>query len=590
MRQTLLYFMLLFLCNSAFGQTRDYVKEMENNDLLIRQKPNTEGLLTNYLHGANMEEDTVYAIIYFPAACPRCEAAIPNFYRLLKANSPGNKMLLITVNSDSVASSAYIKRNNYVADYYKYDTDDSYRSIFSFNTEDMMGTYILKLCPKEGVMLTGGEYTVLGRTFVKQLRSRKDRIAPHLFATDTRHEEEFVGIKPTAKAGNWTCEDLPLEANKELGISNVYGIPQYKDGYFLYTDILNNAALLFKRSNGRLVYKKSIEANEREKKAFVEISSAMYEQQVRQGNVFYIPLQARLLDTATVVMSYSLPKITVDKNGTDLAFYNAPAILVRSIGEEKDSILPLDFDLEHSEYFHPHFNFDVFNKKVWVGSMKLTWPMDGFTKEDYGDNVELNPFDDRFYGTFNPIIVSFDAGSGKVNGHYGKLEESQRLSKTGYFFLNNVYTHHGRYFLFSNGYTGKMYVADSTQMGKKYQEYDAFEINPDDIPEPDSSKFYQMEYGTLYDKTFSRCISEVKMDDKNIYCLVIYGRPRSIHSQKDAYSFVVIDRKTNKRQERLLTVTDADRILGYGIGEERGEFFPFAYLKKNGGYLVRQFH
>ena len=37
----------------------------------------------------------------------------------------------------------------------------------------MYGLYILKLVPKEGVFITGGQYTVLGREFVKQLVNRK---------------------------------------------------------------------------------------------------------------------------------------------------------------------------------------------------------------------------------------------------------------------------------------------------------------------------------------------------------------------------------------------------------------------------------
>lgn len=163
---------LLFslLCNVSFCQERDYVKEMENNDLKIRQKPNTERLLTNFLDNININEDTIYAVLYVPAACPRCEAAIPNFYRLLKANSQKNKMLLITVYEDTIASYSYIKKQNYVSDYYLYDTDNYYKSIFSFNTEGIVGLYILKICPKQGVMLTGGQYTFLGKKFIKQLR------------------------------------------------------------------------------------------------------------------------------------------------------------------------------------------------------------------------------------------------------------------------------------------------------------------------------------------------------------------------------------------------------------------------------------
>ena len=56
----LLFFMF---CTTIFAQGRDYINEMEQNDLQIRQKPNTEGLLSDYLHSANIKEDTIFAIL-----------------------------------------------------------------------------------------------------------------------------------------------------------------------------------------------------------------------------------------------------------------------------------------------------------------------------------------------------------------------------------------------------------------------------------------------------------------------------------------------------------------------------------------------
>ena len=102
------------------------MNEMEQNDLRIRQKPNTEGFLSDYLHSVSIKEDTVYAILYSPAECFRCEAAIPAFYEKLKCNNPNNKLLLITVYEDSTTASWYNSKNNYKADYYLYDTKSVY--------------------------------------------------------------------------------------------------------------------------------------------------------------------------------------------------------------------------------------------------------------------------------------------------------------------------------------------------------------------------------------------------------------------------------------------------------------------------------
>ena len=116
----------------SFAQHVDYIEEMENNDLQIRQKPSTEVLLSDFLRPAAIEEDTVYAILYIPAECYRCEAAIPAFYNKLKDNGSNNKMLLISAYPDSVAAAMYNEKNGYKSDYYLYDTESDYKKNIQF--------------------------------------------------------------------------------------------------------------------------------------------------------------------------------------------------------------------------------------------------------------------------------------------------------------------------------------------------------------------------------------------------------------------------------------------------------------------------
>lgn len=100
--------MFVFLSTALVAQAqsngsvdaRDYVEEMENNDLQIRQKPGTERLLSDYLGEVGMQEDTIYAVLYRPAQCIRCEVAVKAFYEFLKDNNPGHKMLLVTAYED----------------------------------------------------------------------------------------------------------------------------------------------------------------------------------------------------------------------------------------------------------------------------------------------------------------------------------------------------------------------------------------------------------------------------------------------------------------------------------------------------------
>ncbi len=580
-----------------FSQNADYVKEMEENDLRIRQKPGSEGLLSDFLKSANMEEDTIYAILYEPAACFRCEAAIPSFYELLKKNNPKNKMLLISIYDDAEVAMYYNKKNNLKADYYLYDTESDYANVFSFNTGVPIGLYVMKLYPKSGVLATGGRYTILDSVFVSQLVNYHQRLVPLLYPSDTR-EPVMTDSEPDEAFSapyTWKTEDAPLELTDDMYISTVYDIPKLENGHFFFNDMLNNGIMLFRQEGNGFRYRSFLQANDNERNKFVKIPDFRFNRMVGKGQVFYIALSANMIDDNHIGISYSLPDISGEEidGEYNITYFNAPAILIRNVDDLRPGkMITPDFDLMHSEYFHRHFTFDIFNNRLWLGCQKLTWPMDGFTEEDVAGNVEMDPFDDGFYDTFNPIIASFDIDSGKCDGHYGKLEECQRKSKTGYYFLNEVYTHHGGDLLYGNGYTGRLYVADSASVDRPKREYTVFDIDPSSFPEPDSTKFYLQEYLSLYTPNFKRCITAVKMNDREICCLVKYGtQDRGDDFQKDRYSYIVVDRKSGESKEYPLPPIPADvKCLGYGIRNEHNAFNPFIFIKDAAGHKVRNLY
>lgn len=598
MRTFLISIVAIFVCCTALAENekRDYVSEMEQNDLRIRQKPDTESLLSNYLYRANIKEDTIYAILYSPGECFRCEAAIPAFYDKLKRNNPKNKMLLITVYEDSTTGYWYNSKNNYKADYYLYDTKATYKSIFSFNSEGMYGLYILKLVPKDGVFITGGQYTVLGAEFVRQLVNCKKRIATYMYELDKNdsynevagHDAGIDMLMP-----KWKQKDIEVRTKEGVEISSIYDIPKIENGHLFFNDMLNNGIMLFKEEGGTFNFKTLLQANETEKKKFVSVSDEHFHNLVKQGQVFYIALSANMLDSSHLGISYSLPKIIEEKVGNEFnfSFYNAPAVLIRNIYDySSGNMIVPDFDLEHSKYFCLHFVFDIFNNRLWTGCEKLTWPMDGYEKEDIAGNIDLDPFRKDFYKTFNPIIASFRLDDGKCDGHYGKLEHIQENSRTGYYYLNNVFAYEGKNFLYGNGYTGKLYLTDSLHLDK-YRVYKVFDTDNVTMPTPDSTKFYTHEYGNIYSPYFAKCITTVKMDKRNIYCLVKYGMPRNDDFQKDRYSFVIINRKNSKVTEYLLPpVAPVEyKCLGYGIKVHNKKFNPFMFIKKNEKYIIRTF-
>lgn len=383
--------------------------------------------------------------------------------------------------------------------------------------------------------------------------------------------------------------DMPVSLPHDYIVSNIYGMPQYDNGKLAYCDRLWNGVVLCENKSGILSFRSFIQADSSEINKFIFIPRNMFEERRRMGMIFYICLQPKFTGGGILSLSYSLPKAVLQAD-SGVALYNAPVILQRNLSDlSLKPMFSLDFDLDHSKYFYMHFDYDIFNHRAWMGCEKLTWPMDEYLPEDYKDNVELNPFDPGFYDTFNPIMASFRDTDGKCDGLYGHLERSQRLSRTGYYFLNSIFAHNGRELLFSNGSTGVVYVADSAAVDKKYSRYVVFDIPDNSIPAPDSSMFYKREYGMNYDAAFSRCIVDAKLDDSSVYSLVRYGMPRVVATGRERYGYIVIDRRSGKRHEYMLPSNEESMVYGWGLGTEKKNHFPFVFLKNKDGYMVRMY-
>lgn len=109
--------------------------------LEVRQIPGSEQALKDYFAG---DSGIIYAVLYPPANCPRCEAMINEAYHGVKKIDKNNKVVLISVYPDRAAAERYNKTKGYVADEYMYDTDKDYLGFLSFSAGYLHVVYILK--------------------------------------------------------------------------------------------------------------------------------------------------------------------------------------------------------------------------------------------------------------------------------------------------------------------------------------------------------------------------------------------------------------------------------------------------------------
>lgn len=584
----ILFFIVSSIC-VGFSQ-KTSLQKLLDNDLKIAQKEGTDFLLKQYLSSVNSRSDILYAVIFRPMSCPRCEATIPFLNRTLKKMYPDSEILLISAYEDENAARQYISRNNYIADYYLFDTNREYDKIFSFNSNGLYGLYILKLDKKNGRMILGGSPYTQDDQLIQEIYDKNEALPYHTFENK---KEETESMSTAFANVSLTYEMYCVNEGENYPVSGVYEFPVMRNGLFAYSDELANAGYCFAINPEKktIDFKNIIVADSLEKDRYVDIPQNEYEIRKQYGIIYYIACGINLIGDERIALSYSLPKLFME-SPTNMAYYNQPAIIVKNTESLKsEPMIELDFDLFNESFMYTHFTFfAVDSSRIVFGCKKNTWPIE-FEPEEYKGNVDRDPFMDGFYETDCPYLAVFDTKTGKVMKRFGQLDLCQRLSRTGYFYTNPLISCEGESMVYGNGYVGKLFLASKDSPEKVEKELSVFDVDMQNFPPLDSLSFYKPEHVKAYNPFFSKCIESVILSGNRVHCLVRAGSPLERNILNDAYEYVSIDRKSGTVIDRFKLDIDNgdknDRLLCFGLGKDGTEVTPYYFAKKGNKPYVK---
>ena len=101
-------FLLLAVMVNAQETSRKDTANLFTPYFEIRQKEGTNKLLKEYLM-PYVQEEQVFAVLFTPKACPRCEAEINVDLDLLREIRPGKEPVLIAAYPDAGAAKEYLR-------------------------------------------------------------------------------------------------------------------------------------------------------------------------------------------------------------------------------------------------------------------------------------------------------------------------------------------------------------------------------------------------------------------------------------------------------------------------------------------------
>ena len=377
MRKILFLLVSALLCGSVVGRADDVgkfdqIERALNESLQVRQKPGTEMLLRDYLGQLGIEGDTIYAVLYTPGNCPRCETFfMKDFYEEMKKRTDV-PIILITACPYRDAAAYYNERNGFPADQYAYDTAYGYSKIFSFNIGTLSVPYMMKIDVARGRMIMGYSTSLLGDRFINQLIAYSNPVEMHEFVPESAEEHDDITIAE--------IDAMPMELSAEYRLkmlpgyvsSMAHGLPNFHGNYFFYNDRFLNGIALFETDDGNELLRQTalIEADSTEMNRFIEVSPEVFKS---MGDVSYIPLEPDMISDSVICVSYSLPHIKymgIELHGKDtvenIGYLNMPSMIFRNVKTLER--LPMEWDKYDpftSEYMYGHYTTTVFgNYKI----------------------------------------------------------------------------------------------------------------------------------------------------------------------------------------------------------------------------------
>lgn len=573
---------LLFSSLSFFGQKRDYLAEMYANHHGIAQKAGTNNLLKEFIKPYGKKGE-VFAILFAPQACPRCEVDIPYVLENLPKIKPQAELVIIAAYHDSILAKQYIEKK-FKAPNVIIDTEGMHEKIFHYRTGRLAVTYMLQIDAEQGRLMCGGDTPNMSEGFLSQFCNNTS-YCPYSEIASGGVEE--VDSEPAQRLANGTYASVLIETDNSFNVSSITELPDWYGNSFIYSDELSSSVLLFSVDKDTARLSRKIIPTEVQKTAFVDIPRKQYEEMERQGQVFIMANCCALNPSGKqAIASFSLPDLSME-NDTTIAYYNKAVLLYADAGSDTCQMSAFDFEHEASPlymYTHASRIMPVSKTLVMFGCRK------GFptcsTGEECKNDKEQDIFMREFYDN-SPFLAIFNRTSGKRTKRFGRLPDVFRKSMTGYYFTLPIAATYQDLLAYSDGCSGKLWLTDKFGEDRQ-QEFDLFHVDiPDSVLAIAAPLRYTDSYFEPFIAIFHQYIEMIKLDKQGIHCLIRNGKS-AVKKENDQYEYRLLDYNGKMEKSFNIKLEEGDEMLAISLGKDKeGNVFPYYVCKNNARFYLK---
>lgn len=434
----------------------------------IAQKEGSEAQLRGVLSALPNLSDTVYAVLYAPQKCPRCEVDINFLYDAIRERDPNASVVLWTVYPDARGGRRYAKNKNFRYTHLLVDTMEWYKDIFSLSVARLDVTYTVKIDRRGNRLIAGGSILEIAPATFDALVAAAAPQSFHDYGTAARPPQgslHAAAVKPLRYR-----EVMIVEEGVDGGmpVSRMKPFPALRDNLLCFNDELANAFYLFKVEGKRAVPIRQFAPRPEEEIAFVD-TTLLSPQDFRRGvenNMFFVmPNMGQFGDDGEVYLSYSLPEfIRSPFDSSKLAYFNAAVFFKWNPRSDTRNMMRLEllesFDATKLVFVKDHQVFYPYKDELLIRTVK-GYPSLGAIEEWEGRPADHNITLPEFYDQV-PLFSRYSMKTQQFLGVLGQLDTVYRRYQTGYTSTLSRFASHGGRIAYSCGSSGLVHISSAT--------------------------------------------------------------------------------------------------------------------------------
>lgn len=584
------YLILILVAITAPGSTivaQNRVDKVADEGLMVRQIPNSESDASCFFRHITTPNDTIYAVIFRPSNCPRCDTFITPLYKTIKKNSR-YPVTLVAVYPDSIIAKNYIRDNGITYDNIIYDTTESFNNFLSFSAGYLHVGYLLKVVCSAGNVIVGTNIVDGSAEFIKEMNvynHPKEKKNYRSFSyNDKLGSNQDFSAEPISFNSVYSLE-FPIESAP----SEILYQPAFQGNHLVFNDKLSLKSHLYKINGSIAKLQRIIDVDSLEGATFSKLPKNIYDKLRKRGDLKNMPLQPFFKNDSILGVAYSLPDVWMSGEN-NFNYLNKPCYIERSVNDSSyKKLIAINPDFEEP-FFYEHFYMKPAGDNVILNVERLTYPYLTNTDEFMGI-AEMDPFKDQFYNEYQPTLALFGTTDGLLKTRFGKLPTFAKHTKTGYRLSSTVFDSYGDEAVYAGQYDGMIYLSPVADLGcddcaKQYRIrlYDESELEA-----PDSSMFYTSQPELRTRGQLKWKIHDIKADVDNIYCIISTENDQLERPDKETFIYAKI-RKDNGLQEFFAIPKSKDtekRLMSCGLRRlSNGVVEPFLIFNKKGKWTV----